>query len=245
VLGSDADFRSDLQEKRDRLLAPRVGKWGQLQEWMEDIDDPKCDHRHLSHLICVYPGRQVHPLRTPELAAAAKVSLIARREYGQGHPAWSRVWKACLFARLLDAESAYGELTTTLATHVYGNLWSVHPPFQIDANFGYAAAVNEMLVQSQWQTAEGLFVVHLLPALPKAWADGSVAGLRVRGGFEVDMEWRSSKLAQAVVRNVSSPATKCTLLYQGRTAVLAVPRDGTGIDVVFRAEAEQSAAIEG
>ena len=153
ALGVDDVLRVELTAKRARLLGPKIGRWGQLQEWMEDIDDPKDDHRHINHLICVYPGRQIQPTVTPELAAAARVSLVARRDHGREHPAWSRVWKACMFARLLDGESAYGELANTLATHVYGNLWTVHPPFQIDANFGFAAGLNEMLVQSHLQVS--------------------------------------------------------------------------------------------
>jgi alpha-L-fucosidase 2 len=196
TLGVDDEFRRELTAKRDRLLVPKIGRWGQLQEWMEDIDDPKCDHRHLSHLICVHPGRQVHPTTTPALAVAAKVSLVARRDCGPEHPAWSRVWKACMFARLFDGEAAFGELASLFDKHVYANLWTVHPPFQIDANFGYAAAVNQMLVQSQ----QG--VIHLLPALPKAWATGCVTGLRARGGFELDVAWKDGRVTSYSIRSV-------------------------------------------
>jgi alpha-L-fucosidase 2 len=194
VLNTDAKFRDELTAKRDRLLWPRIGRWGQLQEWMEDIDDPEDDHRHLSHLVCVYPGRQVHPATTPELAEAARVGITARRDYGAAHPGWSKVWKAAIFARLLDAQSAYDELAGTLAGRVHRNLWAVHPPFQIDCNFGYAAGVNEMLVQSH------LSHVDLLPALPKAWNEGHVTGLRIRGGYELDMEWTGGTLAGATLR---------------------------------------------
>jgi alpha-L-fucosidase 2 len=199
ALGVDDALRAELTAKRARLLAPKIGRWGQLQEWMEDLDDPKDDHRHVNHLICVYPGRQVQPTATPDLAKAARVSLSARCEHGQGHPAWSRVWKACMFARLMDSEAAYRELATTLATHIYGNLWAVHPPFQIDANFGFAAGVNEMLVQSS--LVPGSCLIHLLPALPKAWPEGRVSGLRARGGFEVDMEWSDGKVTTYQIRS--------------------------------------------
>jgi alpha-L-fucosidase 2 len=263
ALGVDEAFRVELAGKRDRLLGPQVGRWGQLQEWMVDMDDPADDHRHINHLIGVYPGRQIHPATTPTLADAARVSLVARRDRGPEHPGWSRVWKACLFARLLDGEAAHEQLANTLAKCIYGNLWAVHPPFQIDANFGYAAAVNEMLVQSHlemrnaergtsndipnghpamateergdspWLTASGnsavrvphsaLRVIHLLPALPKAWANGSVRGLRARGGFEVDLEWKGGKLTRAVIRNVAGPKSECAVCYAGATTRIHVP----------------------
>jgi len=213
ILGVDGDLREELSAKRARLLGPKIGRWGQLQEWMDDRDDPEDDHRHINHLIGVYPGRQIHPGITPELAEAAKVGLVARRDHGQGHPAWSRVWKACLFARLLDGESAYGQLAETLGTHIFGNLWAVHPPYQIDANFGYAAGVNELLVQSHLQADPHAYVIHLLPALPRQWPTGHVRGLRTRGGFEVDMEWRDGTLERAEIRNISSPDDHCVVRY--------------------------------
>lgn len=233
VLGVDEEYRKELQEKLKALLGPRIGRWGQLQEWMEDIDNPEDDHRHINHLIGLYPGSRINTENDPELAEAARVSLEARRNHGQGHPAWSRVWKACMFARLMDGESAYSQLSETLATHVFGNLWAVHPPFQIDANFGYAAAVNEMLVQSHIEEkAEAgnlkpekkntkVLVpgccIHLLPALPKVWSEGRVRGMRVRGGYEVDMEWSAGRLMRAVIRGVSNEAGKCIVRCGGKT----------------------------
>jgi alpha-L-fucosidase 2 len=199
TLGVDADYRKELLAKREKLLKPKIGKWGQLQEWMEDLDDPKDQHRHISHMLAVYPGRQVHPTTTPQLAEAAKVSMIAR---GTGGTGWAMAMRTCVFARLLDAEHAYGMVSTLVATKVMGNLWATHPPFQIDANFGYAAGVNEMLAQSH------LGVIHLLPALPKAWPTGSIRGMRVRGGYEVDMEWKDGFLTQAVVREISNGSRK-------------------------------------
>jgi len=229
ALGVDEAFREELVTKRDRLLGPQVGRWGQLQEWMEDIDDPEDQHRHVNHMIAVHPGRQVHPITTPELAEAAEVSLIAR---GKGPSGWSKVWRSAIFARLLEAEHAYERLSDSILTKISANLWGTHPPFQIDCNFGYAAAVNEMLVQSHLQVS-GVRLVHLLPALPKAWPDGSVAGMRVRGGFEVHMEWEDGKLTTAEVRNVSSPDGRCVVRYSEETKPVSI---ATGAGITLKAE---------
>ena len=215
TLGVDAKYRDELIAKRKRLLGPKIGRWGQLQEWMEDIDDPKDKHRHINHMIAVYPGRQIHPTTTPKLAEAAKVSLIAR---GNGGPGWSQAWKTCIYARLLDGERAYTLLSGLMASRIYGNLWASHPPFQIDCNFGYAAGVNEMLVQSH------MGYIHLLPALPKAWSSGSVKGMRVRGGCELNLEWKDGRLAQAVVRGVSNSPGKCVLRYGEATKTFALAK---------------------
>jgi alpha-L-fucosidase 2 len=199
ALGVDKDYREKVAAIKARLLGPQIGKWGQLQEWAEDLDDPKDQHRHLSHLIAVHPGRQISPMTTPTLAEGAKVSMNAR---GDGATGWSKAWKICIWARLHDGDRAYKLIGEFIKGNVYPNLWGYHPPFQIDCNFGYAAGVAEMLVQSH------LGFIHLLPALPKAWPTGSVHGLRVRGGYEVDMEWQSGALSQAVVRNVSNEPGK-------------------------------------
>jgi alpha-L-fucosidase 2 len=213
VLGVDAEYRKELIAKRKKLMGPRIGKWGQLQEWMEDIDDPKDQHRHNNHLVGVYPGRQIHPTTTPKFAEAAKVSVIAR---GNGGTGWSKAWKISIFGRLLEAERAYAMLADLMASKLYGNLWTTHPPFQIDCNFGYPAGVNEMLAQSH------MGYIHLLPALPKAWSDGSIKGMRVRGGYELDMQWKDGKLTQAVLRGISNKPGKVEVRYGNTTRTFEI-----------------------
>ena len=167
-------------------------------------------------MLAIFPGRQIHLSTAPELANAAKVSMEAR---GNGKTGWSKVFKACVYARLFEAEHSYELIADVLQTKCHGNLWTTHPPFQIDANFGYAAAVNEMLAQSH--TGE----IHLLPALPKAWPKGQVKGMRLRGGFELDMQWADGKLLEAKVRNVSNTDGKFRVLYEGATKDFQIDRE--------------------
>jgi len=194
ALGKDEEFRRKVDALRGRLLGPKVGKWGQLQEWAEDRDDPKDQHRHTSHLIAVFPGRQITPTATPELAKAAAVSLAARGESGDSRREWAWVFRGAVWARLAEPEKAYHCLAGLLTYNMMPNLLQTHPPFQMDGSFGYAAMVGEMLLQSHEQDAAGLRIIRLLPALPRAWSNGSVKGICARGGFTVDIEWKDGKV---------------------------------------------------
>ncbi len=212
VLGIDKTYKDRITTLRANLLKPKIGKWGQLQEWETDRDDPKDTHRHASHLFGLHPGKQFSVSKTPEIARAAKVSLQARGDESTG---WSMAWKMNFWARLHDGDHAYTILKNfiTLAGGsgvdynngggVYANLFCAHPPFQIDGNLGYTAGIAEMLVQSQTDEIE------LLPALPKMWSEGYADGLKARGNFELShMAWKAGKLVKLRLKSLSGGLCK-------------------------------------
>lgn len=227
LLDVDKELRVQLLATRGRLAPDQIGKAGQLQEWMEDWDmqAPDREHRHVSHLYALHPSNQITPRGTPELAAAVRKTLEVRGDESTG---WATAWRLNLWARLLDAEHAYKILTILITPErTYPNMFDAHPPFQIDGNFGGTAGIAEMLLQSH--TGE----IELLPALPKAWPNGSVRGLLARGGFSIDMSWKDGRLVNAYVRSLSgNPAV---LRYGNVTKKLALKRGGV---YLYRGAAE-------
>ena len=186
----------------DKLAPYSIGRYGQLMEWSRDIDDPKDEHRHVNHLFGLHPGHSISPLTTPELAKASRVVLEHR---GDGATGWSMGWKLNQWARLHDGNHSYLLFGNLLKNGTADNLWDVHPPFQIDGNFGGTAGVTEMLLQSH------AGCIDLLPSLPDAWANGHISGLRARGNFGVDIRWEKGKLAEATI--TSDAGETCHVRY--------------------------------
>jgi alpha-L-fucosidase 2 len=225
ILGVDENFRSELIAKRARLSPTPIGSDGRVMEWPQEYAEPEPHHRHISHLWGLYPGHEITPSGTPALAKAARKTLEARGDDGLG---WSYAYRAVLWARLGDGDHAWlivKRALSPVATHeirydkgggVYPNLFDACPPFQIDGNFGVPSAIAEMLLQSQ----DG--VVHLLPALPDAWKNGKVSGLRARAGFKVDITWQDGKMTSAIIH--SDLGEPCTVNYGGKTVVFKIKK---------------------
>jgi len=202
---------------KGKLAGPEIGSDGRLMEWPEEFPEVEPGHRHISHLFALHPGSQINMEETPELAAAAKKSLDYRIDNGGGQSGWSAAWLISQYARLYEAEKAKSNLDTVLYRNVAPNLFGLHPPFQIDANFGTTAGIAEMLIQSHTG------VIYLLPALPESWPSGEVKGLKARGGYEVDIEWENNELIKAVI--YSKTGGRCRIAYKGKELNIDVGKD--------------------
>ena len=215
-LGIKNSFTAKVEESLNKLAGPQIGSDGRLMEWAEEFPEVEPGHRHISHLFALHPGSQISLRETPKLAIAAKKSLDYRIENGGGHTGWSAAWLINQYARLQEAEKAKSSLETVLSKSTSPNLFGLHPPFQMDANFGTTAGIAEMLLQSR----EG--IVHLLPALPKEWPTGKISGLKAKGGLTIDMEWQDGELLFA---DIYSPKVQnVTVVYDGKESQITLKK---------------------
>ena len=224
ALGLDPVYQSKIADLQSHLAPNKIGRWGQLQEWQTDRDDPNDTHRHTSHLFAVYPGRQISLTRTPELARAAIISLKARSNdhgdkpfrvdttIGDSRRSWTWPWRCAIWARLGEAERAGIMVRGLLTYNTLPNLFCNHPPFQMDGNFGITGAIAEMLLQSH--AGE----IAIIPAIPKAWAaSGSFQGLKARGNFTVDATWRDGKVTAFTIRSPDPRPVKVRINGESKT----------------------------
>jgi len=223
ILDIDADFTKILKDKREKIAPNLIGRYGQLQEWLIDQDDPKSKNRHVSHLWGLYPGNEIHPSTTPDLARACKVTLEHRGDAGTG---WSRAWKINFWARLLDGDHSYFILKNLMVPSIkkgftytkngglYLNMLGVHPPFQIDGNFGATSGITEMLLQSHLRDENGDYYQDILPALPSALSRGKISGIKGRGAFEFSIEWKNGLLVSMDVKSLKG--NHLNLRYKGK-----------------------------
>jgi alpha-L-fucosidase 2 len=230
ILGEDGAFLKQVEDARTKLPPFAVGKFGQLQEWQRDYEENEPGHRHISHLWALFPGTLISLEHTPDLAKAARVSLERRLSFGGGQTGWSRAWVVNYWDHLHDAKQAYESLQVMFRQSTFPNLMDTHPPglFQIDGNLGAANGMLEALVQSRWMpdAAE----VELLPALPEQWPEGSVKGVRVRGGAVLDMQWKAGKLVSLELHAKSDGAIRL------------IPPHGQAVAAIRTAEGRSVAA---
>jgi alpha-L-fucosidase 2 len=212
ILRLDTKFSDTLSNTMKQLVPVQLAKDGSIQEWVEDYKETEPGHRHVSHLFGLHPSDQITPLKTPELFEGAKKTLAKRLKNGGAGTGWSRAWTINFFARLKDGNASHEHIVALFQKSIAPNLFDLHPPFQIDGNFGYTAGVAEMLLQSQ-EGGIGNRTIELLPALPGTWANGSVTGLKTRGNFEVSMNWAAGKLSTASFKSLGG--NTCTLSYPG------------------------------
>ncbi len=236
ILGIDQAFRTTVAAARRRLAPLQIGKYGQIQEWSQDFEEADPGHRHISQLFALHPASRITPRGTPDLAVAARKTIERRLAHGGGHTGWSRAWIINFWARLEDGDTAHENILALLRKSTLPNLFDTHPPFQIDGNFGGTAAIAEMLLQSH--AGE----IALLPALPKAWSEGRVRGLRARGGVEVEIAWRGGRPVTATLTAASDGAHRVRLPLGSRIAEarsgterLAVKESGGTVNLPLRA----------